>query len=275
MNSTVAKKNPRRKTSRRSPESALVDETVAVVSNRAISPRLFVVAFESAPLARLLVPGHFLQVAVNPTYDPFLRRPFTIYRVRGRRIEMLYEVVGAGSRILARKKAGDTLRVMGPLGNTFRMNLKNRVHVVVGGGVGIAPFIFLGQKMRLDHFLMGARSKDGLLPKSELGPLWKKARFATEDGSFGEQGYVTRCLDELIRRTPDPRKLYLYICGPKAMMRAVMEIARRHHIEGEASVDERMACGVGACLGCVVPTRDGYQTACTEGTVFTFDRLLS
>jgi dihydroorotate dehydrogenase electron transfer subunit len=252
----------------------MIDETVAVLTNRKITPRLYVLAFESAALARLLKPGHFLQVAVAPSYDPFLRRPFTIYRVRGRRVEILYEVVGAGSKILTRRKEGQTIRVMGPLGNTFRMNLKNRVHVVVGGGVGIAPFIFLGQKIRIDHFLMGARSRDGLLPKSEIGPLWKKSRFATEDGSCGEQGYVTRCLDELIRETKDPRKLYLYICGPKPMMRAVMEIARRHHLEGEASVDERMACGVGACLGCVVQTRDGYKTACTDGTVFTFDRLL-
>ncbi len=252
----------------------MVDEVVTIEENKKITPHLYVVTFKSHRLARMIKPGQFFQVAVTENYDPFLRRPFTIYRIAGSRLEILYEIVGLGSDILARKKRGQTLKVMGPLGNTFRMNLKDRIHVVVGGGVGIAPFIFLGQKVRIDHFLMGARNRDGLLPKSEVGTWWKKSRFSTEDGSYGHKGLVTHCLEDLIRETKDTKKLYIFTCGPKAMMKAVMGLANRYGIEGEASVDERMACGVGACLGCVIQTRDGYKTCCREGTVFNFKDLI-
>lgn len=255
------------------PDMKMLDRAVAVKENTKLTPQLYKLGFDFPGLARLIKPGHFLQVAVTGTYDPFLRRPYTIYRVQGSRIEILYHVVGRGSEIMARKKRGDTLKVMGPLGNIFKIN-KNRINVVVGGGIGIAPFIFLGQKMRIDHFLMGARSKHGLLPKSEVGSLWKKVRFSTEDGSSGTRGFITRCLEKVIRETTDPKRIYLYTCGPMAMMKAVMEMAAQYGIEGEASVEERMACGVGACLGCVAGTRDGYKTSCVEGTVFTFDKLI-
>ncbi len=255
------------------PDMKMLDQMVAIGENTKIASHLYKVGFDSAGLAKILKPGHFLQVAVTDTYDPFLRRPYTIYRVKGSRLEILYHVVGRGSDILARKKRGDTLKVMGPLGNIFKIN-KNRINVVVGGGIGIAPFIFLGQKMRIDHFLMGARSKDGLLPRAEVGALWKKARFSTEDGSAGTQGFITRCLEEVIRETKDAKRIYLYACGPTPMMKAVMQMAAKYGIEGEASVEERMACGVGACLGCVAETRDGYKTSCVEGTVFTFDKLI-
>lgn len=252
----------------------MIDEVVTITENKRITPHLYVVAFESPKLAGMIQPGQFLQVAVTENYDPLLRRPFTIYRVLKNRTEILYEIVGKGSDLLSRKKKGDTLKVMGPLGNTFRMNLKNRVHVVVGGGVGIAPFLFLGQKIRVHHFLMGARTKDGLLPKSEIRNLWNKSRFSTEDGSYGQKGFVTQCLEEVICATKDVRKLYIFACGPKAMMKTVMEMANRHGIEGEASLDERMACGVGACLGCVIRTKEGYKTSCQEGTVFPFQELV-
>src|SRR3989338_3332195 len=250
-----------------------LDQSVTVSENKKLTPHLYKISFNSPALAKLLKPGHFLQVAVTETYDPFLRRPFTIYRLKGSRIEILYEVVGRGSDILARKKEGDRLKVMGPLGNVFNLK-KNRVNVAVGGGVGIAPFIFLGQRMKIDHFLMGARSKDGLLPKSEVGALWGKAKFSTEDGSAGTKGFVTRCLEEVIRETKDQKRLYIYTCGPKAMMKAVMQLAAKHGVEGEASLDERIACGVGACLGGVVETKEGRKTSCREGTVFPFEKLI-
>lgn len=252
----------------------MIDEVVTVARNERITPHLYVIAFESERLAHSIQPGQFLQVAVTEDYDPFLRRPFTIYRVLRNRLEILYEIVGQGSEILSRKVRGDRLKVMGPLGNTFSMRMKNRIHVIVGGGVGIAPFIFLGQKIKIDHFLMGARSKKGLLPKSEIGALWSKSRFTTEDGSYGRRGFITECLEEVIKECRHPRRIYLYVCGPRAMMRAVREMTDRHGLEGEASVDERMACGVGACLGCVVETTNGYKTSCREGTVFRLRDLI-
>lgn len=251
-----------------------VDEWVAIRENAKINHDLYKFSFRSKTLGRLLQPGQFLQIGLTPNCDPFLRRPFTIYRIDGDSIEILYEIVGRGTGMLAGMAKGAMLRVMGPLGNTFRLHPGRRVRVAVGGGVGIAPFVFLGETIRIDHFLMGALTRGGLLPRSELGSLWKRARFSTDDGSYGKKGFVTECLEEVIREEKDPRNLYLYICGPRPMMKAVTELAARYGIEGEASVDERMACGVGACLGCVVSTTEGFKTACRDGTVFPFDKLL-
>jgi len=251
-----------------------MDEWVTIKENIFLTPRLLKISFDFPRLAKAACPGQFLQMAIEDTRDPFLRRPFTIYRVMRNTIEILYEVVGKGSRLLSDKKKGERLKVMGPLGNTFTLDLKKRIHVAVGGGVGIAPFIFLGQRIPVHYFLMGARSKEGLLPSSEFRALSGKKIFATEDGSHGIKGFVTAGLEKVIHEVGDAKKLYLFVCGPKKMLEAVMEMAERFGIEGEASMDERMACGIGACLGCMVKTRDGYKTSCKDGTVFNFKDLL-
>lgn len=251
-----------------------LDQWVAVKANQALTARLFKVSFDFPELACAVQPGQFVLVSVEDSYDPFLRRPFTIYRVSGDTVEILYEVVGKGSRLLAEKKAGERLKVMGPLGNTFTFDLDGRIPVAIGGGVGIAPFIFLAQKMPVRYFLMGARSEEGLLPETEWPGGEGKKMFATEDGSRGVKGFVTACLEEVIREVEAPGKLYLYVCGPRLMLEAVMKMAARLGIEGEASMDERMGCGIGACLGCVVKTREGYKTTCKDGTVFNFKDLL-
>jgi len=251
----------------------LYDEEVTVKENLKLSPDLYRLSFDFPDLARTLQPGQFFQVQINKETDPFLRRPFTVYRIEGDTVQVLYEIVGKGSAILAEKQAGDWLKIMGPLGKPFSEDDGGRINVVIGGGLGIAPFIYLAQKIRVDHFLMGARTAQGLLPQSELGPLWDKRHYATNDGSEGVKGFVTECLKKVIEACPTPEKLYLYVCGPRPMMKAVIAMAKQYGVRGEASVDERMACGVGACLGCVVPTDKGYKTACQEGTVFTFEEL--
>jgi len=249
------------------------DLELSIAENLRLTERLYKISFESDRLSQALLPGQFIQVLVAESYDPLLRRPFSVYRVDDGLVEILYEVVGKGTGMLAEKQKGDRLKVMGPLGNTFSTNVKERQTVAVGGGVGIAPFLFLAQKAKVDYFLMGARTKEGLLPRPEWGDLWERARFSTDDGSYGQKGVITDCLKELINEVDDPRKLYLYVCGPRVMMKAVSDVAKQYGIDGEASVDERMACGVGACLGCIVETEGGTKTACKDGPVFSFEGL--
>jgi len=251
----------------------LLDEWVAVKGNERLTPRLLKVSFDFGKLAGTVQPGQFVMISLDSTQDPFLRRPFTVYRVSGNTVEVLYEIVGKGSNLLAGKMPGEKIKVMGPLGNTFTFDLDGKIPVAVGGGVGIAPFIFLGQKMPVGYFLAGAKSREGLLPESEWRGIPGKRIVATEDGSAGIKGFVTACLEEVVREVKDAKKLYLYVCGPKLMLEAVMKLAGKLGIDGEASMDERMACGIGACLGCVVKTRDGYKTSCKEGTVFNFNDL--
>lgn len=250
-----------------------LDEWVEITANAEITPQLLKLTFRFPALAEAIQPGQFFQVALDESSDPFLRRPFTVYRVAGDCVEVLYEIVGKGTALLAKKKPGDSLKIMGPLGNTFT-EAPGRVHIAVGGGVGIAPFIFFRQKRQLDYLLMGARGKQGLLTQAELGDLWPVSRFATNDGSAGDKGFITGTLSKLIEELPEPKKAYLYICGPRPMIKAVTELAAQLGIGGEASVDERMGCGIGACLGCVVETRDGYKTSCREGTVFPLKDLV-
>lgn len=250
----------------------LFDEKVSVVENQKINGKYFKLTFQSAVLSKSARPGQFLQVLINDGRDPFLRRPFSYYRVAGKRVEILYEILGRGTAMLSRKKKGDILKVMGPLGNGFTLDLGIRKRVLIAGGVGVPPLIALAEKSPAAYLLIGTKSKQEVMPAKELKRVKAKVLYSTEDGSYGAKGLVTSLLEKVIMRE-DPRGLFLQTCGPKRMMEAVIEMAHKYGIEGEASWDETMACGVGACLGCMVKTRQGLQRACADGPVFKFEDL--
>ncbi len=250
----------------------LSDETVTVLENKKINGKYFKLAFQSAALSRNVRPGQFLQVLISDGRDPYLRRPFSYYRVTGKRVEILYEVLGRGTSILSRKKTGDTLKVMGPLGNGFTAVRGKKKTVLIAGGVGVPPLIFLSEKVPAAFLLIGTKSKLEVMPPKELKKAGTKVLYATEDGSHGFKGMVTALLEQVVMHE-DPRELFLQTCGPKRMMEAVIALARKYGIEGEASWDETMACGVGACLGCMVKTKDGLRRACADGPVFPFKDL--
>jgi dihydroorotate dehydrogenase electron transfer subunit len=248
------------------------DETVAVCENKKVNGKYYKLVFRSAALSKGVRPGQFLQVRINAGTDPYLRRPFSYYRVSGDRVEVLYEVLGKGTAVLATKKKGDSLKVMGPLGNGFSANLGKKKRILVAGGVGVPPLVFLAEKNPTECLLIGTKSKHEVLPKSELKKVKADTLFATEDGSVGTKGLVTALLEKIIMNG-DPREFFIQTCGPKRMMLAVIAMAAKYGISGEASWDESMACGVGACLGCMVPTKDGLKRACADGPVFSFGEL--
>ncbi|MBU3760179.1 MAG: dihydroorotate dehydrogenase electron transfer subunit, partial [Candidatus Omnitrophica bacterium] len=193
--------------------------------------------------------------------------------VQGDTVEVLYEILGHGTALLSRKPAGAPLRVLGPLGKPFRAKLTRGVQrVLVAGGIGVPPLVFLAERQGADYLLIGAKSRAEVLPKKELSHLGCKILYATNDGSHGVKGFVTVLLEELIAQT-DPKKLFIQTCGPKVMMQAVLDRAAKAGIAGEASIDEGMACGVGACLGCMVETDKGLVPSCTEGPVFGFHQI--
>lgn len=249
----------------------LCDEKITVLENKKVNGKYFKLAFRSEALSKKVRPGQFLQVLINDGQDPYLRRPFSYYRIAGKRVEILYEVLGRGTAILSQKKKGDTLKVMGPLGNGFT-SVRGKKTILVAGGVGVPPLLFLAEKISGAFLLIGTKSKLEVLPPQELKKAKTKVLYATEDGSRGFKGLVTALLEKIIMNE-DPRELFLQICGPKRMMEAVMALAHKYDIEGEASWDETMACGVGACLGCMVKTKDGMRRACADGPVFRFEDL--
>ena len=228
---------------------------------------------DSQPLPEML-PGQFVEVRVDGTSHTFLRRPISINYVDRDRNELwlLVATVGDGTRRMAEMQPGELLNCVLPLGNGFTPAKSGEKVLLVGGGVGVAPLLYMGAEMQKagiePTFLLGARSAKDLL----MLPLFKRygrVFMTTEDGSEGEKGFVTN--HSLLRQEHFDR---ISTCGPTPMMKAVARYARQAGIDCEVSLENLMACGVGACLCCVEKTTEGNLCVCKEGPVFNVNRLL-
>jgi len=224
--------------------------------------------------AAAAVPGQFVMLRVTENMDPLLARPFGICSLPSKTsVEILYRVVGRGTTLLTRMRAGQTLSLLGPLGKGFPMPEKAVTPVLVAGGSGFPPLLFLAQRMRSRaHFFVGARNKECLPPVCILKNLkdhTANVHVATEDGSAGQKGLSTDILDNFLTNREKKGLVTVYACGPHAMLAAVSRIAAQHAIPCYVSTEERMACGLGACMGCSIPMKaGGYKRACKEGPVF-------
>jgi len=220
------------------------------------------------------LPGQFVMLRVSENMDPLLARPFGISSLPSKSsIEILYRVVGKGTSLLTRGSVGQTLSLLGPLGKGFPLPDKTVTPVLVAGGSGFPPLHFLSLRAGgRAHFFVGAQNKDCLPPVSILKSLrdhTAKVHVATEDGSAGQQGMSTDILNSFLTRMEEKTRLVIYACGPHAMLAAVSRMAAEHSITCYVSTEERMACGLGACMGCSVPMKaGGYKRACKEGPVF-------
>ena len=223
-----------------------------------------------------MCPGQFVEVRVDNSPNTFLRRPISVNDVDVSKNELwlLVAAVGEGTRRLCQLQEGDSLNCLFPLGNCFTSaeQLRNKRVLLIGGGVGVAPLLYQGRKLaelgNKPPFLLGARSEKDLLELEyfeKLGSVY----ITTEDFSKGEKGFVT---DHSILR--DAYFDFIQTCGPKPMMMSVARYAMAHHIECEASLENLMACGLGACLCCVEKTVSGNRCVCTDGPVFNIERLL-
>ncbi len=251
----------------------MFDLLVKVKDNKKISPDLWVLSFDSEKLAQTIVPGQFLEFKVRNSTDPFLRRPFSVYKIKNNTIEILYEVVGEGTHLMSELQPGDTFLSLGPLGTTFTPQ-KNKKVIMVGGGVGAAPLVFLAQKQDFDSMMLGFRGESAVLPLSEAIGDDNKWVYATNDGSVGHKGFITQPLEELFKQEDSPENLFIYSCGPNPMLLEVARICQQYGVDGEVSLEERMGCGVGACLGCAVLTKSkGYVPSCKYGPVFNIQDL--
>ena len=226
-------------------------------------------------IAQTARPGQCVMLKFVEGYQPLLRRPFSIHSVKTSRIEILYEIVGKGTEILSFKKAGEYLDVLGALGNGFSM-LDSRCSILVGGGIGVAPLLYLAQRLtertaqNAQHkalVLIGAKTKKEILSKKEFANLGLDVKISTDDGSAGFKGKVTELLKKILS-TMDCGLSTIYACGPEPMLKEITEIARIHKIPAQISLEEYMACGLGVCLGCMVKTKGGYQAVCKVGPVF-------
>lgn len=252
----------------------LLDLTVSGIEHPHERYLLLKLTDPAGPLPEML-PGQFVEVRVDHSPSTFLRRPISINNVDRERNELwlLIQLVGDGTRSLDRFCIGDKLNVLLPLGNGFTLpESADRKILLVGGGVGTAPLLYMGYKMREmgcePTFLLGARSASDLT-EQELFASLGRVFITTEDGSRGEKGFVTQ--HSLLQQEKFDR---ISTCGPKPMMMAVARYARQAGIECEASLENLMACGLGACLCCVENTTEGHLCVCKEGPIFNINKLL-
>ncbi len=228
----------------------------------------------NAPLPDMM-PGQFAELRVDNSPSTFLRRPISINFVDKDKNEVwfLIQLIGDGTRSLGNSKIGDIINVILPLGNGFSIPTdQNDKLLLVGGGVGTAPMLYLGKYLAdrgfKPSFLLGARTNNDLLQLDEFAKFGD-IHTTTEDGSHGEKGYVTQ--HSILEKINFNQ---IYTCGPKPMMQAVAKYAKTQSINCEVSLENTMACGVGACLCCVENTKDGHICVCSEGPVFNINKLL-
>ncbi len=253
--------------------SKVMDAKVMAVFT--VAPDTYYMELEAPEIARLAVPGQFVHVRSSDSQDPLLRRPISIHMVSRPKgvLALLFRVVGKGTELLAQKKTGDRVNIMGQLGRGFTLPLPGSRVAVAAGGIGAAPMVFLVQelanmKCQVTVYL-GARDKKSLLCDGQFVQMEAEVVIATDDGSMGFKGAVP----ELMRRHSDWRRTAMtYMCGPKGMMKEISAMLAEADVPGEVSLEENMGCGVGACLSCAVKiTHHGQVTnkrVCTDGPVF-------
>lgn len=239
------------------------------------------IAFTAPPeLVAAAQPGQFVEVLCRDpgAYDPLIRRPYSVFRADQERSELtlLVRPYGRGSSWLCSRPVGTAIDVLGLLGNTFDVAPRSTHLLMVAGGVGAAPVVMLAEQAIRRHqsvtFLLGAMNANGLLEASEM-PQEVEYIVATNDGSAGHQGFVTDLVPAYMQWADQ-----IFACGPEPMFISLRNQVLKHRFgkkpDVQVSVERTMACGVGACLGCVVETRSGMVPSCTEGPVFDMDRLV-
>lgn len=256
---------------------------LVVISNTPLNARHNIIELKASELLPEIIPGQFVEVKVEGSERVYLRRPFSIHRVdyHLNTIHLLVKVIGPGTEILASLHPGKAVNLLFPLGKGFRLTENSEV-LLVGGGCGVAPLYFLAEQLHARgnsvHVLIGGRSATDILLADEY-EKFGRVYITTEDGTLGEKGMVTAHsivkgnrakISEYAEDQDTIKKDFdkIYCCGPDGMMRAIAHLAEKLGITCEVSLENTMACGIGACLCCVVKSKKGNVCVCTEGPVF-------
>ena len=253
----------------------LVNECARILSNEEVGPRLHIMVLQAPAIAASILPGQFVHMKLPDLEAHILRRPFSVYArdAMSGTLEILYQEVGSVTRLMPDMQAGEA-ELIGPVGNTWSTDFTHAL--LVGGGVGAAPLFMLTELLvkvgcHLD-VVLGAQTEKALVCRDRYGQLLGKEPWcATDDGTYGRAGFCTSLVEERLRDgcSDDGRPYdYVAVCGPEPLMRIVSGMALDAGIRCEVSMEKRMACGVGACLSCVVDTVDGKRRSCVDGPVF-------
>lgn len=249
-------------------------EKCKITNINRLSLNIVSLAFESVYLSENLYPGQFINIKVDHNSPNLLRRPFSISNINGKEVYILFNIVGKGTFSLSEKKVGDEIEILGPLGNGFKYDNTYKKHVIVAGGIGVAPFLFLfnalSKMKRSIDLYFGFRTKNDII---DFGI--SNINIATEDGSFGYKGNVN---DLLFSKISDynTNNTKIYACGPNVMLKNLSDRISSLPYEVEVSIESYMACGIGLCQGCPVESKieEGkYLLVCKDGPCFNIKEI--
>lgn len=264
-----------------------------IVENRPVRRELSLLTI--LPLAQTEEPGpgQFYMVSASPeetavsphregetkTYDPLLKRPFSLFRKTGKWLQIFYRVKGRGTSMIRAMKEGSVISVLGPLGNAYPESSDDETPVILAGGIGMASIFYLAERLaarkRPATVIYGARTAEEIVFTDELQGFAGELIICTDDGTRGEKGTAVDMLNRYAdRRHASHHRCCIYACGPRPMLKALAQTSRERGIDAYLSMEEYMACGLGACLSCVVKTTTGYKRACKEGPIFAAEELV-
>lgn len=254
-----------------------INEKVKLVDKQELNHDVFKFSILSEKMAKEAVPGQFLEIKVSETLDPFLRRPISIYNVDKQKgiLEFIFMVKGKGTELLSKREIGEYIDIIGPLGgNGF--NIKEYKNVaIIGGGIGIFPLYELAKNIKSSakvNMYIGFRNKEFVVLEQEFKSVSHKFTLTTDDGSYAQDGFAINYLKQDYQKEKFD---CIYACGPLPMLKAVQEFALQNNIPCQISLEEKMGCGIGTCMGCAVKLagQDKYSRVCKEGPVFYADEV--
>ncbi len=247
-----------------------------ILSNQKISEKYGLLKVHAPEIARQIQPGQFVMIKTeDSSTSPLLNAPLSVHDVNEDSLVVLYQILGQKTQKLSQKKADEKLTVIGPLGNGFDASIKNKNIILVAGGCGIAPLLFLSKKLIENNnqvtLFFGAANKDLIVRQKAFEQVGAKFFIATDDGSAGSQGNVITLFSQHLN---DEKPATVYASGPQAMLLSLVTILKQNNLSGQLSFESYMACGFGACFGCTVKTNRGNKLCCKDGPVFNLENFI-
>ena len=262
--------------------SFIYNSKVKILSKKEVAPNTYLMSVKAPEIAQDALSGQFIHIKCSKDNYPLLRRPLSIHRIDKEKGEIfiLFQIMGEGTKLLADRSIEDDLDIMGPIGNGFNIYPESKKVVIIGGRIGVAPLLALceesirqGKEVRV---LIGALKKELVIGEESFKILGAKVEVSTDDGSYRYKGLVTDLLERMIKEGWLTDQIFA--CGPKPMLKKISKIALQANVNYQVSLEERMACGIGACLGCVckIKIKDKreykvkyeYKRVCVDGPVF-------
>jgi dihydroorotate dehydrogenase electron transfer subunit len=256
----------------------MIQGQFSIIQNDKVSSDCYKLKILAPKIAKESQPGQFVHIKIQQKNGPLLRRPFAVHNAEQNKIlEVLYKIRGQGTSILSSKAKNDKLDIIGPLGHGFNIDSKSKEAFIIAGGMGIAPLLFLIKELvkkgkKVISFI-GSSCEDNILCYDEINKLQGELVLATEDGSKGKKGKVTEIFRDYLKNVKK-KNGEIFAAGPKAMLEEISKLSYHFNIPAQLSLDEIIACGVGACLGCAVKTKKGYKLACKDGPIFKADEII-